>query len=77
MILLFTDFGHDGPYVGQMKIVLASKAPGVTIIDLMHDAPPHDPRAAAYLLASLALAMPSARSAWPWSIPALAARGRP
>jgi len=59
MILLFTDFGPDGSYVGQMKIVLASKAPGVAIIDLMHDAPLHDPRAAAYLLASLAPAMPS------------------
>ena len=59
MILLFTDFGHDGPYVGQMKTVLAREARGVTIIDLMHDAPPHDPRAAAYLLASLAPEMPS------------------
>ncbi len=59
MILLFTDFGYDGPYVGQMKIVLARDAPGVAVIDLMHDAPVHDPRAAAYLLASLAREMPS------------------
>jgi hypothetical protein len=59
MILLFTDFGYDGPYVGQMKAVLASQAPDATIIDLMHDAPPHDPRAAAYLLASLVREMPA------------------
>ena len=54
MILLFTDFGRDGPYVGQMHAVLARAAPGVAVIDLMHDAPAHDPRRAAYLLAALA-----------------------
>ena len=58
MILLFTDFGYDGPYVGQMKAVLADAAPGIPVIDLMHDAPAHDPRAAAYLLAALAPEMP-------------------
>lgn len=58
MILLFTDFGYDGPYVGQMKAVLAEAAPDVPVIDLMHDAPAHDPYAAAYLLAALAPDMP-------------------
>ncbi|MEX2616339.1 MAG: SAM-dependent chlorinase/fluorinase [Alphaproteobacteria bacterium] len=58
MILLFTDFGFEGPYVGQMKAVLASAAPGETVIDLMHDAPRHDPRSAAYLLAALVPDMP-------------------
>ena len=53
MILLFTDFGFAGPYVGQMKAVLAREAPNVPVIDLMHDAPAHDPKAAAYLLAAL------------------------
>ena len=53
MIVLFTDFGVAGPYVGQMKAVLAHRAPGVPVIDLMHDAPAFDPQAAAYLLASL------------------------
>ena len=59
MIFLFTDFGHQGPYVGQMHAVLAVRAPGVPIIDLMHDAPAHDPRAAAYLLAALACDFPA------------------
>lgn len=52
MIVLFTDFGLTGPYVGQVKAVLYRLAPGVPVIDLFADAPTHDPRAAAYLLAS-------------------------
>lgn len=58
MIFLFTDFGHEGPYAGQMRAVLARLAPGIPVIDLMHDAPAHDPRAAAYLLAALAPEFP-------------------
>jgi S-adenosylmethionine hydrolase len=58
VIFLFTDFGHEGPYVGQMHAVLARLAPGVPVIDLMHDAPAHDPRVAAYLLAALATDFP-------------------
>jgi S-adenosylmethionine hydrolase len=58
MILLFTDFGYEGPYVGQMHVVLARDAPDARVIDLMHDAPAHDPRAAAYMLAALVPDMP-------------------
>ncbi|MBK8907269.1 MAG: SAM-dependent chlorinase/fluorinase [Rhodospirillales bacterium] len=50
MIVLFTDFGMTGPYLGQMKAVLRRGAPEVDIIDLFADAPAHDPKAAAYLL---------------------------
>lgn len=53
MILLFTDFGIGGPYAGQVKAVLNARIAKVPVIDLMHDAPAHDPRAAAYLLAAL------------------------
>ena len=53
MIVLFTDFGVTGPYVGQMKSVLCQRAPATPMIDLMHDAPGYNPGAAAYLLASL------------------------
>ena len=53
MIVLFTDFGINGPYVGQVKAVLYRQAPGVPQIDLLADAPAHDPRLAAYLLAAL------------------------
>lgn len=58
MILLFTDFGYEGPYVGQVKAVLARDALNVPVIDLMHDAPAHDPYSAAYLLAALVPEMP-------------------
>jgi len=54
MILLFTDFGYEGPYVGQMKAVLHRLAPETRVIDIIHDAPVWNPRAAAYLLAALA-----------------------
>lgn len=50
MIVLFTDFGPGGPYVGQMHAVLAQQAPGTAVIDLFHDVPSFDIRAAAYLL---------------------------
>ena len=53
MLILFTDFGFRGPYVGEMKIVIESLAPGLPVIDLMHDAPCFNPRASAYLLAAM------------------------
>ena len=58
MIVLFTDFGLHGPYTGQMKAVLHQMAPGVPAIDLFADAPPGNPRAAAYLLAVYAVWFP-------------------
>ncbi len=58
MIVLFTDFGLSGPYVGEMKAVLATHAPAIPVIDLMHDAPAFDPRASSYLLAALAERFP-------------------
>ena len=52
MIVLFTDFGLHGPYIGQMKAVLHQAAPGVPVVDLFADAPAGNPKAAAYLLAA-------------------------
>lgn len=54
MIALFTDFGLNGPYTGQMKAVLLGEAPGENIVDLFADAPAYDPQASAYLLAAYA-----------------------
>jgi S-adenosylmethionine hydrolase len=51
MIVLFTDFGLQGPYTGQMKAVLHQMAPGTFITDLFADAPIGNPEASAYLLA--------------------------
>ena len=54
MIVLFTDFGLQGPYTGQMKVVLHKLAPGIPAIDLFADAPVGNPKASAYLLAAYA-----------------------
>ena len=53
-ILLFTDFGSGDIYVGQVKAVLQGFAPGIAVIDLLHDAPAFNVRASAHLLAALA-----------------------
>ncbi len=59
MIILFTDFGHDGLYVGQVKSVLHQHAPRVPQIDLLHDAPAYNVKASAHLLAAVAPQFPS------------------
>ncbi len=53
MLVLFTDYGWADPYVGQVKAVLAQQAPGVPVIDLMHDVPAFNAHAGAQLLAAL------------------------
>lgn len=54
MIVLFTDFGCDDIYVGQVKAVLLQHAPaGTPIVDLLHSVPDFDARAGAHLLAAL------------------------
>lgn len=58
MIVVATDFGLEGPYTGQMRAVLAERAPGVPVIDLFADLPPFEPQPAAYLLAAYAPAFP-------------------
>lgn len=53
MILIYTDFGWQGPYIGQMQTVLRREAADVPVINLMADAPTYNPEAAAHLLAAL------------------------
>ena len=53
MIFLFTDYGLEGPYIGQVETVLHQHAPNEKVINLMADAPRNNPKASAYLLASL------------------------
>ncbi len=62
MILLFTDFGPSGPYIGQVKAAIATIAPDANVIDLLSDAPSFNPRASAYLLCSLAAQCPEGSS---------------
>jgi S-adenosylmethionine hydrolase len=58
MIALFTDFGLEGPYTGQVMAVLHLAAPAVMTIPLFADAPAGQPKPAAYLLAAYAAWFP-------------------
>jgi len=58
MILLFTDFGLEGPYTGQVQAVLQQQAPGVPVISLFADLTPFDIQAAAYMLPAYAAGFP-------------------
>lgn len=59
LIVLFTDFGLEGPYQGQVKAALWREAPGIPVIDLFADAPQQRPKEASYLLAAYAQEFPS------------------
>ncbi len=52
-ITFLTDYGTSDSYVGEVKGVLATLAPGVQVIDLTHHVPPGDVRAGHYLLSQI------------------------
>lgn len=52
MIVIATDFGCEGPYLGQMKAVLLREAPSTPLVDLFCNLPVFAIEAAAYLLAA-------------------------
>jgi len=58
MILLFTDFGANGPYLGQMEAVLRLVSPSSPVINLLSNAPMGEPVLSSYLLAALAVDLP-------------------
>jgi len=60
LIALLTDFGLADPYVGQMKSVLFSAAPGVPVLDISHDVGAQDVVQASVFLASTLLWLPPA-----------------
>jgi S-adenosylmethionine hydrolase len=51
IVTLTTDFGADSPYVAQMKGVILSINPAVTLVDVTHSVPPQSVRQGALLLA--------------------------
>jgi S-adenosyl-L-methionine hydrolase (adenosine-forming) len=53
MIILFTDYGIQGPYAGQLKGAIACHAPDIRVVDLLHDSPQYNPHAGAHLLAAM------------------------
>lgn len=59
LIALVTDFGLHGPYVGQMEAAVHALAPTARVVNLFADAPVHDPRASAYLLAAYGPSLPA------------------
>jgi S-adenosylmethionine hydrolase len=52
MIVLFTDFGNGGPYLGQVEAKLYSEAGDMRVVHLVNDAPAGEPRLSSYLLAA-------------------------
>ena len=50
IVTLLTDFGTADSYVAEVKAALLAGAPACTIVDVSHDVPPGDVRAAQYLL---------------------------
>lgn len=51
IITLLTDYGTSDSYVGEVKGVLLTLAPGATLVDLTHEIAPGDVAAAGYILA--------------------------
>jgi S-adenosylmethionine hydrolase len=58
VIVLFTDFGPSGPYLGQMQAVLQQQSPDTAVIDLVNNAPTANPQLSSYLLAALRFQFP-------------------
>jgi S-adenosylmethionine hydrolase len=50
LITLTTDFGLSDPFVGIMKGVIATRAPGIPVVDVSHGVPPQDVLAGALVL---------------------------
>jgi S-adenosylmethionine hydrolase len=50
LITLTTDFGLADPWVGIMKGVIATRAPGTPVVDVSHGVPPQDVFAGALVL---------------------------
>ena len=57
-IVLYSDFGSNDLYVGQVEAVLDRYAPGVRVIHLLHDAPLFNIKASAHLFTALSQRIP-------------------
>lgn len=58
IIALLTDFGLRDHYVGAMKGAILSVRPDATLVDIVHELPPHDVEAGALALAAACPAFP-------------------
>lgn len=59
MIVLFTDYGLTGPYLGEVEAVLFRYAPSEHVLTLFADVPRQDPKSGAYLLAAYSREFPA------------------
>jgi S-adenosylmethionine hydrolase len=59
LITLTTDFGLTDPWVAIMKGVIATRAPGVPVVDVSHGIPPQDVLAGALVLRHAAAWFPA------------------
>jgi S-adenosyl-L-methionine hydrolase (adenosine-forming) len=50
LIAILTDFGTAGHYVASMKGVMLGICPGAVLVDITHEIPAHDVRAAGWVL---------------------------
>lgn len=57
MVYFFSDFGANGPYIGQVEAVICSNT-NAKFINLLADAPKTDPYLSSYLLASIYQELP-------------------
>jgi S-adenosyl-L-methionine hydrolase (adenosine-forming) len=58
IVTLTSDFGTADGYVGAIKGVILTLAPGTTLVDIAHDVPRHDVAHAAWVLATSAFEFP-------------------
>ncbi len=58
MVVMFSDFGLEGPYIGQVEGALYQSSPAVRFINLLADAPRCDPFLAGFLLAACSRPLP-------------------
>lgn len=59
MIIMFTDFGYEGPYLGQMEAVIEQVSPAIRVINLLSNAPVYNPYASSILLEALSREFPN------------------
>jgi len=59
LIALLTDFGEEGHFVASLKAVIAGLHPEARVVDISHDLPAYDVRAAGFVLFACARFFPA------------------
>lgn len=59
MVVIFTDFGLNGPYIGQMQASILQMSPKANVVNLFANAPSFNPAAAAHLLSAYVTEFPA------------------